>query len=437
MKKNIEKAFYFFIFISIFLLRIPSFYFLGIKSTLLATHTFALVLIVAYFFWKTIILYKKKLVIPSNIENKLIIVFLLAVSLSIFQAINVQSFLQVFLKIFIGVILFFLVRILITGYKDRFIATIAKAFLLAGMVSILLQFILLIFPETYFGIGEVFFYENHIYMVKEFLNAPKIIDDTMGEVVIPIFFYFFLTAKDKRKKLVYFLFFILAGCLAFLSNFRDRFMVFMFVSGTSMFFLFDRYERKKIFIQIIILCFVIFAVLDQGLRVFGQHSIYDRIFLQNDFRDLRTIIWRLDMIQQATVMASSSIFTGVGLGNFYENLPVNKNLPFSLLNTSSMEITNVVLKTGPHNIFFQFVAETGILGLGSLSLLLLFFLKKDITMLLEKKINTLTKAFIIAFWALLLFVQVHPAVSLSFFILFFLLRGLIVIKENRKNPQSL
>ncbi|OGH16139.1 MAG: hypothetical protein A3C30_02905 [Candidatus Levybacteria bacterium RIFCSPHIGHO2_02_FULL_40_18] len=77
----------------------------------------------------------------------------------------------------------------------------------------------------------------------------------------------------------------------------------------------------------------------------------------------------------------------------------------------------------PHNVFASTFAETGFLGLGSLVLLLLYFLQKDIGIM--KSSNDLSKTFVVSFWTLFVFALLNPSSSIIYQTLFWLLRALI------------
>ena len=125
------------------------------------------------------------------------------------------------------------------------------------------------------------------------------------------------------------------------------------------------------------------------------------------------------MFKESVHMANSNPF-GVGLGNFFDQLS-NKNLPTGA-SDSMNKISLGALTAGTHNIFFQYLAESGYIGLISFCILLLLFAFKDFK-ILNSPTNSIKKTFILSFWTLIIIVQFFPAINLSFYTIFFLLRA--------------
>jgi O-antigen ligase len=120
-------------------------------------------------------------------------------------------------------------------------------------------------------------------------------------------------------------------------------------------------------------------------------------------------------------MGLSSPLIGVGLGNYYDNLPSEDQKSYSA-NPLETALFNAA-STDPHNIFFRTFAETGGVGLSAFILLLLYFLKNDLYLLKERE--DLSKALIISFWTLFIFSVLNPSLNIGYLSLFWLLRVMV------------
>jgi len=120
-------------------------------------------------------------------------------------------------------------------------------------------------------------------------------------------------------------------------------------------------------------------------------------------------------------MAQSQPLFGVGLGNYYDNLPPEKKNFLSLSNWQNKEAQ--IASTNPHNIFAQILSELGFLSLLFYLIMISYFAISDIKILLTQ--NNFTKAIIISFWSLFIFSLFNPTTTLTYNSLFWILRALI------------
>ncbi|MCM8787965.1 MAG: O-antigen ligase family protein, partial [Candidatus Omnitrophica bacterium] len=138
--------------------------------------------------------------------------------------------------------------------------------------------------------------------------------------------------------------------------------------------------------------------------------------------ETKTITTRFDWWRQSIEMGLSSPFFGIGLNNFYEYLSPKIKITNALF--GSRNKLPQITATHPHSIFFQTFAETGFLGIISLTLLLGYFVKKDFEVFRKKNISC--NLMIVSFWSLFLFGVFNPPITLQYIILFWFLRVLII-----------
>jgi O-antigen ligase len=113
-------------------------------------------------------------------------------------------------------------------------------------------------------------------------------------------------------------------------------------------------------------------------------------------------------------------YFGVGLGNFYNFL--SNSYKKKSINPWVNDLQQITFND-PHNILLSIGAENGFLALLFFTLLLLFFLKKDMKNFFGKKI--INKILILSFWNLFLLGLQEPTYTLGYQILFWVLRGLL------------
>ncbi len=417
MKKQYPLSIILFL-LAIFLLRFPPIYYLGIQNTFLTTHAVSIVIFICLFIlaiWKIIKNKLKK--IDFNTENILILLFFLTQSLSIIGAQNTIVFFQRYSKVLLGLIAYFIFYFI---NKKQILKPLLKILLLGGFVSISIQLILLFFPNLYFNLGNIFIYSNVLDITKANYNVGKLFDDSYLELIISILIYYLLKEKKPYSKFLIFCVIFILGLLTIVSNFRYRLLTFIFSFCLS-FFLLKIKEKNainKVF-GLFILIFFILTTLNPFIQRFFSRTTIDRLIEKEEFKDSSSISWRLKMFNKSIELAQTNLF-GVGLGNMFNYLP-KKELKGTTVNT---QLSLGALSAGPHNIFFQFLGETGYIGLLMFVVLLLFLARKDFQIVKNNK-NEQKKIFILCFWTLIFIVQFFPAINLTFYTLFFTLRGLI------------
>jgi len=156
---------------------------------------------------------------------------------------------------------------------------------------------------------------------------------------------------------------------------------------------------------------------------FLKESFIDRILFAEESRDIKPINFRKNQIFKSLEVGRIS-FLGAGLGNYYDNLSNQEKFSNSLL--SSFNPLNQGAQEYVHNIFGLIISESGYISLLIFLLILSYFIKTDLKILLENKNNYKKKLIIISFWSLFSYGLFNPAIPASYQFLFWGLRGLLL-----------
>lgn len=429
MKKRLHELFRIeslFLF-SIFLFRFPPIYFLGIPNSLLTTEAIAILLVCLIFIVLFVRNWKNKAPFSVDLEIVLVLCFFFTQSISVLAADNISSFLYAYWKIILGMIIFIIGKYSLFSTESKFANRVLKTLIFGAVAGGTMQLFLFFFPHIYNLVGKIFVYSNVFNITNANASIGKIIDDTYFEIVTPILIYFLFTTKKSNRNLLFVLYFI-AGFLAFVSNLRARFLIFVFSSIFSLiFFMGFRKIRKKLSLSTAIIVVTLLIFLGSiASHAFSGYTVIDRFLLAQKAEDYSTIEWRFNMYKVSFELALSNPILGIGLGNMYDALPSNfKSYPtFYLVGYSNkQQISDLALRGGTHNIFFQIFGETGFLGITSFLTLLIYWAKKDMSVLVTP--NGIKKTYILSFWTLIGIAQFFPATNPMFFMLLFLFRSFI------------
>lgn len=407
--------------LGIFLLRFPPIYYLGIRNFFFTTHVISVVIFI-FLFISMVLEYLRtaKKDIEFTAENLLVILFLISQSFSIIEAQNITLFLQRYSKIFLGIIIYFIIKKILKQNHSIIYKKIFTYLFYGSLIAIVFQLILLFLPNLFLDTGSFFIHRNLFDITKANYGSGKLFDDTYLEIVIPILTFYLLGNRriNRFKKIIMFLLIFSIGFIAFASNFRYRLLTFLISLITSIVFFGNIKNIIRNLLITIAAVFIFISLFDKLVINMNTYSLIDRAIDQEEYEDTGTIAWRLKMFDKSVELSKYSLF-GVGLGNMADYL--NKS---SIPLDQSLKLkAEGALESGPHNIFFQFLAETGKIGLAIFVLLLLIFFKKDISLLNSKKIEK--KALILCFWSLIFIGQFFPAINLTFYFLFFMLRAMI------------
>lgn len=212
---------------------------------------------------------------------------------------------------------------------------------------------------------------------------------------------------------------IFIGLPSFLSNFRSRILMLIFSFIMSFVFLTKKKLGQKfiIFFILISIGYFSYTILNYNFKF----SFIDRFALTDKKEDVNTIGYRWNNIVVSEEMAQSQPLLGVGLGNYYDNLPSGKKNFLSLSNWQNKEAQ--IASTNPHNIFAQILSELGFVSLLFYLIMISYFAISDIKTLFKQ--DNFPKAIIISFWSLFMYSLFNPTTTLTYNSLFWLLRALI------------
>jgi len=404
---------------SILLIKIPPFYLIfPLKSSLLTSHTLARGFILLTFgvaaWWQ----YKGKynLSRQSKMLLYLFLAYLAFQSFSIVSASNVTGFLQRYKDVvFPGMLLF---AFLAVGIKRE---SVVKIFLAAGIINFAYQMAMFFLPHFFRTWAGEIVYSGHLELVLINLERGRLFIETYDEIAIPFIFVLFAQEKDNKRRLLLTLLFLAIALPSFLSNFRSRVLILGLAFIASFLLLTGRKLAEKLGL---LGAFVVFGAIAVVIsNTFFGFSIVDRFALKDPQEDVKTLEGRVKNIGVSVDMGLAAPLTGVGLGNYFDNLPTSKKISISLFNWVRREAE--IASTNPHNIFLQTLSETGIVSLIFTVGLLLYFAYLDFRTLIGTK-DKLRLAYIISFWALFSYSIFNPTTTLGYNSLFWLLRGLII-----------
>lgn len=404
--------------LSIFFFKIPNFYFLPqIPNSFLTTQSLARAIIFFLFIIKTAEFIINQKIIFKNAESRRIVYFcgllFFLQSISIVEAINMVSFLNRYKDLIIG-----LCSLFVFFYFRAKSTRIVTIFLYSVLFNSALQYLMLFDTTLFLSIFSPFLYKNYFSLLLANLDRGRIYVPTFDEITTPFLFIpaFYKNLNQKALQivaLVSIIFYALA------SNIRSS----VLVLGVGFLGSLVTFRRNAFSIIVLVMGgTIIIGYLTNMLLVnFVGFSFYDRLTFQSQAEDVDTVSQRGEQISQAFSMANSSLL-GVGLGNYYDNVNVTK-IDVTLSESRRVEIRNA--REYIHNIFATIAAESGYLSLGIFCVILILFVKQDLANMKGK--NSQKKAFIIAFWALFSWGLVNPPVSGTYQVLFWGIRGLLLV----------
>lgn len=419
---------------SIFLIKIYPLYFLPVQNPLFSSHTLSKLLIVSVFL---ILFVKKRIKIQNTIQaNKflflIIFLFILFQTLSILPASDVGMFLKTYHNTVVSLIIFFSVLFLFQGNGKRALNKLTLFVIFTGFISVSIETFFRLFFPYLFPIFSLLVQKEIVnaYMVN--ISQGKYSLAIGNEIFIPFFMMFvFLIKRWNFKRLIIFAFLLATAFWAVLSNFRIRLLLLLltFLISTAVLFSkkikFFRLSIKNIFMTFF---FIVLSSIILILALYTSESLYsfnvfDRFFLEGRYLDLGPVNTRMEQIYKSIQIFESHPLLGVGLGNYpyYAEIKLLNN-PARPYEKDFVELS----LSRPHNIFFQLLAETGILGFIPFVVLLLYFLKRDLQRLKAPLKNQIWP-YIISSWSVVVYALFNPADTLFITGWFWFLRGIIEI----------
>lgn len=413
LKKSFQNPLYLFL-ICLFIIKIPPFYILPlVKNALLTTHTLAR-LIIFIIFLKEVFFNTKFLLTKEKVLVLFFLIYFGFTSLSIISATNFSSFLLRYKDIvFPGFFLFLTLRL-----KNQN-NNIVKIFFYSAIVNFAYQMLIFLNPQAFVSFANIFVYSSHLDLVLINLQRARIFIETYDEIIIPFVFLYLMRTDKIRERVYLYLILVFISLPSFLSNFRSRILMLFFSFIASFFFLTKKSFRQKFLILnlLIFIGYFSYIILNYNFKF----SFIDRFALTDKREDVNTIQYRWKNIIVSEEMAQSQPLLGVGLGNYYDNLPPEKKNFLSLSNWQNKEAR--IASTNPHNIFAQILSELGFLSLLFYLIMISYFAISDIKILFKQ--DNFAKAVIISFWSLFIYSLFNPTTTLTYNSLFWILRALI------------
>lgn len=399
----------------IIILRLPPLVFLGFQSVFFNSHSLGRYLLI---FLLIIVLIKRKKK-PKTMLLILSLLFLVVKSLSIIKAVSLSGFFYIY-KDFIWGIIFLFVSFNLINKKVQ-VRRIVNVLIITLFINLIFQTIIYFRSDFYINVLSNFLYSKYFENFLIHFNRGRYFVDMLFDVsLLPILVFFTLKGINFFKRIFFIVLIFISLFYSLVSGFRIQ-----FIGGfLSLFltFLFIK-EARKIIINILLLFFILLPITySKNILNINIRFLTLERFSFVETQAVSSIFSRFDFWDQGLKMGLSSPIIGVGLGNYYDYYTQKPIFLLSLFSPKNklFEVTAF----HPHNIFFATFSETGFLGLFSLILLLIYFIKTDYQCIKNNKAIFL-RILIINFWSLFLFSLVMPDNIIQYIILFWLFRVLI------------
>ena len=298
------------------------------------------------------------------------------------------------------------------------IKKIIQIFVISIVVNLSAQLIYYFGQDSMVNVLQVFLYPKYWEVVKLNLIRDRFFIEMQEPALIPILIYLGIKSPSKKYTFFYFLLWILEIFLSTISNFRSLFFMAIVSTYISLFYMVKKIKYSLFLTSLLIMVFIITGYIS---AFYANRNTIDRIVFATK-EETQTLISRIDLWKYSLDLGKAFSLTGVGLGNFYEYLPF-KYHHTGTTNPNQIKL-NFLSSHNPHNIIFELLSETGFIGLCSYIFLLIYFIRTDKDIFSNKKKEIYP--FIISFWTLFLYAAWNPAFTTSFWILFWVLRVLII-----------
>ncbi len=414
-KKN-KKIEALLLYISIFLIKIPPFYLFGFNNIFFMTHNIARIFILIIFI---LIFFFDKEKIKLDFKDSLIILFFISQSLSVLVANNLTSFFTVYKDLIFSILLYYVAFQVLTLKHSR---SLLLMLLVATIIDLTFELITFFHPSLALHYLKPIIYEKYWIFYDFQINRQRYFGESLNEVMFILIIFILIYQKEFFLKFFSFIASIFIIFTTLVSNWRTKVILFFFNVFFSVYFY--KKEVKKAWFNsffISLAVFLLFLLITFSSSTNLITSTVNR-FLLKDAVDTETIIRRTTLWYYAFKMGLSSPLLGVGLGNYYDNLP--SSLQQDSLSSKINRSSSFVRIDDPHNVFFSTFATSGLLGLISLILMLTYFLINDI------KYNYLIKNKLffplqVVFWSFFIFSLLNPAKSFYFYAMFWFIRAWI------------
>lgn len=399
--------------LAIFLLRLPPLKIPSIENVLFNSHSIAryilLFLLLIIFLKKT----RKKIMRSSRLIDFALFLFTIK-SFSIITAVSLSGFFSIYKDVFFGIILLYVALNLIRSKRE--VIRMIYVLIVSLFANLFFQILIYFRTDFYINFLSHFLYSKYFENFLIHFQRGRYFVDIFDASLVPLLLYFLKITKNFFRKGIFLAAMIFILFFSLVSGFRIHFMVFFF---SIIFYFFLLKKRKEVFFLSFLLIFIVFVLstnlVDTSLTTLNRLNLADESSTESIFS-------RIDFWNKALMMGFSNYFLGVGLGNYYDYYYPKNIFLLSLFNPKNrlLEVTAF----HPHNIFFGYLAELGILGLSGLFLLLVYFVIIDFIKNKERN-SLLRKTLITCFWSLFIFSLVMPDNIIQYTTLFWILRVLI------------
>jgi O-antigen ligase len=385
-------------------------------NQVISTHVLTKVILFFLFIY-IIFSYKKirKVLTKHQTIVSFFLLFFIFQSFSLIKAINVINFIKNYQNILFTSIVFFLTVIILNKKNMNVMIFIL---LMSFVINIFFQFIIYFFPTEFIKYGYYFIHKEYMDIINYNIQRGRVFFNSYGEVFIPLFFYFIIKNKKIYNKLTFFYFLLAQLFISLITLFRTNLLMYIFAFFSTIIIYKKLIARHFwMIILFLLICFYFFNRINISLN---KNTVFQRIFDENMFGKQSSVTGRIKNWLNSFDMGRAFPVFGVGLGNYYDYLGSTK-LPFTFSQIEKKG--NFLAQQDPHNIFFSTLAENGVLGIIAFSLLIFYFIKKDLIIL--KSNNLFIKSWIISFWTLFIFAILNPTTTINYQALFWIIRIII------------
>lgn len=271
--------------------------------------------------------------------------------------------------------------------KNYRIHLILKFWLSITMIFALDMYVQFIFGKNLIGMESPLKYHRVSGFMGDELKAGSLLLATSFIVST----FLISEAKYNKTGLIFLIFFL---STIFISGDRSNFIKSILIFSFLLFF-FNSYNLKNILI--LFLPLVVFLSL-----ILSNHPVMKDRYVNKVFGELSSNNFNVIKYINSTeygklyytgyILFKSNKLTGVGNKNF-RMLCDEKNKE-KLLDKKYLHENNFRCNTHPHQVYFELLAEHGLIGSATFIILLLIFLKKNILDLIRKKNLLLTSIFL-------------------------------------------
>lgn len=421
--------------LAMFLIKIPPFYISPFTTKFLTSHVLAKLILGGLFLYFII-----NTKIRTKLNNKALIfpfLFFLSQTISVIAAKDILLFLKDYQNIIFALLILILGFIYGLNKKNKEI--IFNFIIITGILVVVLDFVYFLFASQFLSFISNFVQKEAlpVYIANFERGRYNLYLNT--ELFLPFFISAFLFTKQNKNKTLSSIAIFLIIFFSFVSNFRHRllFLMFALISYGILILKNKNLNIKKILLTFSGI-FIIGAISSLLIaRIFFQHDIINRLFLQDEIEDVKSVNSRVDNLNKSIELFKSSPLVGIGLGNY--QIYMKDNGKFSIFDPVAKELNSQSI-SDPHSIVSKTLSESGAIGLMSLTIMVLFYLRRDIIYLRENDSLEIS-AYIISFWGLFILSLITPSITLFRGGWMWFMRGILegqyqLLADSRKSSKN-